>query len=40
LTVKQIKTKINSHNAKHCLKLAGSRATLLGRLGKAASGRR
>ena len=40
LTVKQIKTKIKSHNAKHCLKLSGSRATLLGRLGKATSGRR
>ena len=35
LTIKQIKTKIKSHNAKHCLKLSGSRATLLGRLGKA-----
>ena len=40
LTVKQIKSKIKSHNAKHCLKLSGSRATLLGRLGKATSGRR
>jgi hypothetical protein len=35
LTVKAIKQKIKSHNAKHCLKLSGSRATLLGRLGKA-----
>jgi hypothetical protein len=40
LTVKAIKQKIKSHNAKHCLKLSGSRATLLGRLGKATSGRR
>ena len=39
-TIKQIKQKIKSHNAKHCLKLSGSRATLLGRLGKATSGRR
>jgi hypothetical protein len=35
MTIKAIKTKIKSHNAKHCLKLSGSRATLLGRLGKA-----
>ena len=35
MTVKAIKQKIKSHNAKHCLKLSGSRATLLGRLGKA-----